>query len=111
MVQRSECAMTSVLPGTDPTAVSPNQLALNLSEAWRHSRGAGQTVAVIDTGVEPGPRLPNVEAGGDFIESTDGLTDCDGHGTSVAGLIAGQPGPDGFSGVAPEAHLISIRQN
>jgi membrane-anchored mycosin MYCP len=111
MVQRSECATTSVLPGTDPAAVSPNQLALNLSEAWRHSRGAGQTVAVIDTGVQPGPRLPNVEAGGDFIESTDGLTDCDGHGTSVAGLIAGQPGPDGFSGVAPEAHLISIRQN
>ncbi|ABK71297.1 type VII secretion system ESX-3 serine protease mycosin MycP3 [Mycolicibacterium smegmatis] len=111
MMQRSECITTSVLPGTDPGAVSPNQLALNLSGAWQHSRGAGQTVAVIDTGVQPGPRLPNVEAGGDYIESTDGLTDCDGHGTSVAGLIAGQPGPDGFSGVAPEARLISIRQN
>jgi membrane-anchored mycosin MYCP len=50
-----------------------------------------------------------VEAGGDFVESTDGLTDCDGHGTLVAGLIAGQPGNDGFSGVAPGARLISIR--
>ncbi|WP_077740092.1 type VII secretion-associated serine protease mycosin [Mycolicibacterium boenickei] len=111
MAQRSACATTGVLPGTDPGSVNPNQLALNLSGAWKQSRGQGQTVAVIDTGVQPGPRLPHVEGGGDFIESTDGLTDCDGHGTSVAGLIAGQPGADGFSGVAPEARLISIRQN
>ncbi|KHO28283.1 peptidase [Mycolicibacterium setense] len=111
MAQRSACATTGVMPGTDPGAVNPNQLALNLSGAWKQSRGQGQTVAVIDTGVQPGPRLPHVEGGGDFIESSDGLTDCDGHGTSVAGLIAGQPGADGFSGVAPEARLISIRQN
>ena len=29
----------------------------------------------------------------------------------MAGIIAGQPGPDGFSGVAPEASLVSIRQS
>lgn len=111
MTQRSACVATQLRPGSDPAAVNPNQLALNLSGAWQHSRGQGQTVAVIDTGVQPGPRLPHVDGGGDFVESTDGLTDCDGHGTAVAGLIAGQPGPDGFSGVAPEARLISIRQN
>ncbi|MEE6166368.1 MULTISPECIES: type VII secretion-associated serine protease mycosin [unclassified Mycolicibacterium] len=111
MMQRTACSTTAVLPGSDPGAVSANQLALNLSGAWQHSRGEGQTVAVIDTGVQPGPRLPNVEPGGDYVESTDGLTDCDGHGTAVAGLIAGQPGADGFSGVAPGARLISIRQN
>ena len=110
MAQRGACTTTGVLAGTDPGAVSPNQLALNLSDAWKHSRGEGQTVAVIDTGVQPGPRLPNVDPGGDFVEATDGLTDCDGHGTLVAGLIAGQPGGDGFSGVAPAARLISIRQ-
>jgi membrane-anchored mycosin MYCP len=109
MAQRGACLTSGVLPGSDPGAVSPNQLALNLSGAWRYGRGDGQTVAVIDTGVRPGPRLPNVEAGGDFVETTDGLTDCDGHGTLVAGLIAGQPGNDGFSGVAPGARLISIR--
>jgi membrane-anchored mycosin MYCP len=61
MVQRGECAATGVLPGIDPGAVNSNQLSLNLSEAWQHSRGEGQIVAVIDTGVKPGPRLPNVE--------------------------------------------------
>lgn len=111
MAQRGDCVVAGVLPGSEPGAVSPNQLALNLSGAWRHSRGEGQTVAVIDTGVKPGPRLPNVDPGGDYLGSTDGLTDCDGHGTLVAGLIAGQPGDDGFSGVAPAARIVSIRQN
>ncbi|MCF6386780.1 type VII secretion-associated serine protease mycosin [Mycobacterium sp. MBM] len=110
MAQRSACTVTGVIPGTDPGGVGPNRLTLDLEEAWRHSRGDGQTVAVIDTGVQPGPRLPNVEPGGDFVANTDGLTDCDGHGTMVAGLIAGQPGADGFSGVAPGAQLLAIRQ-
>ena len=107
--QRSPCTVTGVLPGTDPGAAGPNRALLDLPGAWEYSRGDGQLVAVIDTGVRPGPRLPNVEPGGDFVESTDGLTDCDGHGTLVAGLIAGQPGPDGFSGVAPGARVLSIR--
>ncbi|MBE1551559.1 membrane-anchored mycosin MYCP [Mycobacterium sp. OAS707] len=110
MTQRGACVATGVMPGTDPHMTTPNQLSFNLSEVWRHSRGDGQAVAVIDTGVQPGPRLPNVEGGGDFVAATDGLTDCDGHGTLVAGLIAGQPGNDGFSGIAPGARLISIRQ-
>lgn len=54
MAQRGECVVGGVLPGSDPGAVNPNQVALNLSGAWRHSRGEGQTVAVIDTGVTPG---------------------------------------------------------
>lgn len=110
MALRTPCVTTGVLPGTDPAAVNPNQVALDLPGAWRYSRGDGQTVAVIDTGVRPGPRLPNVEPGGDFVEAGDGLSDCDGHGTLIAGLIAGQPGADGFSGVAPGARLVSIRQ-
>ncbi len=109
MTQRGPCVVTGVLPGTDPGASGPNQSMLNLAGAWRYSRGDGQVVAVIDTGVRPGPRLPNVDPGGDFVEATDGLSDCDGHGTLVAGLIAGQPGADGFSGVAPGARILSIR--
>lgn len=110
MEQRGPCVTSGVIPGSDPGAPTPSQSALNLPAAWQFSRGDGQLVAVLDTGVRPGPRLPNVEPGGDFVETTDGLTDCDGHGTLVAGIIAGHPSADdGFSGVAPAARVVSIR--
>ena len=50
--------------------------------------------------------------GGDYVSSGDGLDDCDAHGTLVAGIIAAEPATDDeFSGVAPEATIISIRQS
>ncbi|BAX90656.1 type VII secretion-associated serine protease mycosin [Mycobacterium shigaense] len=108
--ERGPCGTSGVVSGSDADAVTPSQAMLNLPAAWQFSRGEGQLVAVLDTGVRPGPRLPNVEPGGDFVETTDGLTDCDGHGTLVAGLVAGQPsGADGFAGVAPAARVLSIR--
>lgn len=109
MDQRGPCTISGVIPGTDPGVATQSQSMLNLAGAWQFSRGDGQLVAVLDTGVRPGPRLPNVTAGGDYVETTDGLTDCDGHGTLVAGLIAGQPADDGFSGVAPAARVVSLR--
>lgn len=109
MEQRGDCASSGLLPGSDVSAATAGQRMLDLPAAWQFSRGEGQTVAVIDTGVRPGPRLPAVDAGGDYIGTSDGLTDCDGHGTLVAGIVAGQPGDDGFTGVAPEARLLSLR--
>lgn len=109
MKQRDQCTVSGVIPNTDPAAPAPSQAMLDFPAAWQFSRGEGQLVAVIDTGVRPGPRLPNVDSGGDYVESTNGLTDCDGHGTLVAGVIAGQPGDDGFSGVAPAARVLAIR--
>ncbi|SPM33276.1 Serine protease, subtilisin family [Mycobacterium rhizamassiliense] len=110
MEQRGPCSTSGVIAGSDAGAVTASQATLNLPAAWQFSRGEGQLVAVIDTGVRPSSRLPNVDPGGDFVETTDGLTDCDGHGTLVAGLVAGQPsGDDGFSGVAPASRVLSIR--
>lgn len=103
MTQRGECVVTGVRGELNSAMVDVQQGML--------SRGEGQLVAVIDSGVQPSPRLPNVVAGGDYLARGDGLTDCDGHGTLVAGLIAGQPGPDGFSGIAPAARILAIRQS
>ncbi|WP_202422297.1 type VII secretion-associated serine protease mycosin [Gordonia sp. SID5947] len=110
--QRTLCAeplATGRHDTSDPTAA---QSMMNLPEAWRFSRGRGQKVAVIDTGVTPHPRLGRVQPGGDYVSSGDGLADCDAHGTLVAGIIAAAPSrDDAFAGVAPEASLISIRQS
>lgn len=111
MRSNGPCQFFGAMPGFDPAVPPPSQVMLNLPEAWKTSRGRGVAVAVIDSGVTPQPRLPDLHPGGDYIDPpANGLTDCDGHGSAVAGLIAGQPGPDGFSGVAPEAAIVSIRQ-
>ena len=76
--------------------------------------GTGQTIAVIDTGVAPGDRFgARLRGGGDYLTGGDGLDDCDGHGTAVAGLLAASPDPagtagrDGVVGIAPGAQLVA----
>lgn len=84
----------------------------DLRAAWAVTRGAGQTVAVIDTGVARHRLLPHLVPGGDFVSTGDGTDDCDGHGTIVAGLIGAAPeDATGFTGVAPEATILAIRQS
>ena len=85
---------------------------LRIRQAQRFATGRGQRVAVIDSGVQPHPRLAGrLIDGGDYIDNRSGLFDCDGHGTAVAGLIAAAPDPaTSFVGVAPAAEILAIRQ-
>ncbi|KAA1248361.1 type VII secretion-associated serine protease mycosin [Mycobacterium simiae] len=110
-VQREVCATATAASGrSDP----PAQLAaLDLPQVWQLTRGAGQRVAVLDTGVTRHRRLPQLVAGGDYVSTGDGTQDCDAHGTIVAGIIAAAADSkeDGFSGVAPDATVISVRQS
>ncbi|MFB8005970.1 type VII secretion-associated serine protease mycosin [Nocardia sp. NPDC056000] len=109
--QDKGCVAVGVLPNSDPSQVPPPERALDLRRVRALSTGTGVTVAVIDTGVGPNSRLPNLVGGGDYVQAGgDGLTDCDAHGTLIAGIIGAAADPaDGFAGVAPDARLISIR--
>ncbi|MCV7070169.1 type VII secretion-associated serine protease mycosin [Mycobacterium rufum] len=101
MKQGAYCPRVGTLPGTD-YRVQPRYLdMMNLSEAWQFGRGAGVTVAVIDTGVNPHPRLPNLIPGGDYVSDGDGLQDCDAHGTIVASIIGAAPA-DGKTPLPPQ---------
>jgi type VII secretion-associated serine protease mycosin len=87
---------------------------LNIAQAHRITEGAGVTVAVLDTGVEAkhrdltGAVLPGI----DLIAGTsgDGRSDHDGHGTEMAGVIAGRGhgSDDGVLGIAPQAKILPV---
>lgn len=88
-----------------------------VTKAWETTRGAGTTIAVIDTGIGKGPtEFSGVVGGADFSGSGAadgrkpvGAVDAN-HGSWVASLAAGRgTGPDtGMIGVAPEAKLLSL---
>jgi serine protease AprX len=99
---------------------------LDILPAWTHGiTGAGIGVAVIDTGIDGG--LPDFQSsngqGSRVVESVvtnPGATDATdeyGHGTMVAGVIAGNglnrgssdPLDGQYIGIAPHANLISIK--
>jgi serine protease AprX len=78
--------------------------------------GAGIGVALIDSGVAPVAGLNQagkVVNGPDlsFESQTAGLANVDtyGHGTHMAGIIAGSDPASGFEGIAPGAKLISLK--
>ncbi|WP_082486812.1 S8 family serine peptidase [Frigoribacterium sp. Leaf186] len=88
-----------------------------IQRAWQTTRGAGTTVAVIDTGVDSSVReLQGAVVGGTDVSglgSADGQTpvgEDPNHGTLVGSMVAGRgTGPgDGVIGVAPEADLLSV---
>ena len=78
--------------------------------------GAGVGVALIDSGVAPvtGLNQPGKVINGpdlSFESQTPGLADTDtyGHGTHMAGIIAGSDPASGFEGIAPGAKVISLK--
>ena len=86
-------------------------------------QGQGMTVAVIDTGITPvadlAGRIVGVSNGGlsggtSACKNFSGEPTCDdsfGHGTFIAGIIAGNGAASGgkWKGVAPQANLLSVK--
>ena len=81
-------------------------------EAWKVTKGEGIRVAVLDTGIDyRHPDLTqNIEKGINFTSfDRYDYMDWVGHGTHVAGLIAGCDNNIGVIGVAPRARLVAVK--
>src|SRR5688500_7592988 len=100
-------------------AGSPGILEVDAPRAWSQLglTGRGVGVAVVDSGVYPHPDLAGrIVAAIDFTSASPTvsnipLDDLGGHGTHVAGLIAGDGTRSGglYTGVAPNANIIDVR--
>jgi type VII secretion-associated serine protease mycosin len=99
-------------PALDPS-VPWAQHRLRPERAWSLSTGANILVGVVDTGVDSAsPQLAGrVERGIDLLNNGGSAdSDCLGHGTFVAGIIAAAAAKGtGFTGIAPDARILPIR--
>lgn len=105
-------AKTLLLPmletDTSVQARYTNLVQIGAYEAQRMLRGLGVNVAVIDTGVDYNHEQLRTrfksERGYDFVNETTQPQDDNGHGSHVAGIIAGQE-----VGVAPGCNLYALK--
>lgn len=92
---------------------------IHTQDGWSIGRGAGITVAVIDSGVALNHEdlkdqvrggIACRGTGGDPAKCSGSPQDDDGHGTHVAGIIAAEAGNGpGIAGVAPDARILPIK--
>ena len=97
---------------TDP-GVSVDGSGARVARDRYKVNGTGVTVAVIDSGVQPSADLPatRIKAFVDFVNGYSAAYDDYGHGTHVAGIIAGNGAKSygKFTGVAPGANIVGLK--
>src|SRR5438094_5852910 len=109
-------------PSVEPPVIAPPDqlsevypLVVNADKVWQQgTTGGGVTVAVLDSGVaadadlvQPANRiLASVNFADQRLASDPG-----GHGTHIAGIIAGNGSRSGgeFVGIAPQANVVDVR--
>jgi len=114
-------------PATDPNSMASTAAYTGATSWWNAGyTGAGIDIAVIDTGVSP---VPGLDTPGKVIYGPDlslesqapnlRNLDTNGHGTFMAGLMAGKDSTlttpyanapaSAYRGIAPDARIVSIK--
>ena len=120
----SEAAATEhvSLAGANASAQSPVETMSDIATTvgadrlWAgHVTGSGVDVAVIDSGVTPvgalaapGKVVYGPDFSGDATNPDAANLDLLGHGTHMAGIIAGN-GDGDYTGIAPDARIVSVK--
>src|SRR3954471_17348517 len=110
----------STLVNFDPDAMATafNQSA-RTADLWNRATGKGVGVAVVDTGVSAGSADFGSRVVANAVVNPDATTPDDGygHGTLVAGILAGDSGNRAsgdplrgrYAGAAPDANVVAVK--
>jgi serine protease AprX len=92
-----------------PTTAFPYEVGA--PALWPHAAGEGVGIALVDTGVSPVPDLLDRVAAVADLTPEGTFFDTYGHGTFMAGLLAGDGTASNgrYLGVAPRSHLVSVK--
>ncbi|RYG72922.1 hypothetical protein EU245_08235 [Lentibacillus lipolyticus] len=85
---------------------------IQMADAWDLEKGSSDvTIAVLDTGVDAQhPELTGrVLSGYDFVNDDGDTTDDNGHGTSVASVIAANADNQGMTGIDLKANILPVK--
>ncbi len=110
-------------PASDPGSLQNVTKSTGARSAWSSTTGRGIDVALLDSGVSP---VQGLDGAGKLLQGPDlsfdstvpALRSLDGfgHGTHMAGIIAGRDASftgagdtTSFAGVAPDARVISVK--
>ena len=119
LIKHAVCVITAlaVFFAAAPAACS---FAADAAERWENEMagaafatqagfdGRGVRVAVIDSGAAPLDALGTLAEAADYTGGGD-AADSVGHGTFIAGIIAGSDAESGYRGAAPGAEIVSLK--
>ena len=96
-----------------PLSLTDVAAQVRAPQAWAHTRGAGVTVAIVDTGIAGTmPEFPAARRSPQSVSFafTDPWSDTAGHGSMCASAAVGSTTAGGrFNGIAPEATILAAR--
>jgi len=114
--QVSQVSQVQASPDDTANVVSTYPVSTGATTAWRgNDQGDGVGVAIIDTGVSPVGDLGRRVVYGPDLSGEGTVVDTYGHGTVMAGLIAGDGADSGttkkgaYVGMAPKSRVIAVK--
>lgn len=102
-------ALGSPIAPTGAAGAAWNLTVVNATNAWTMATGRNVAVFALDSGADPLNTDPRYLPGRDIVNANNITTDNNGHGTGVAGIIAGQNDGSGVTGVAYNSRVVPVK--